>query len=56
MRLNQALPDLDAGWTFYTTLGLVPIVDARPDYVRFVCPDGQPVGRVAFFPKALYPR
>jgi predicted enzyme related to lactoylglutathione lyase len=30
----------NAGWTFYSTLGLVPIVDARPDYVRFVCPDG----------------
>lgn len=43
MRLNQVtvtLPDLDVGWRFYTGLGLVPIVDARPDYVRFVCPDG----------------
>jgi|SRR5579859_2629879 len=44
MRLNQVtvtLPDLDAGWRFYRRLGLVPIVDARPDYIRFVCPDGQ---------------
>ena len=43
MRLNQVtitLPDLDAGWRFYAALGLVPIVDARPDYVRFACPDG----------------
>lgn len=43
MKLNQVtvtLPDLDAGWQFYCTLGLIPIVDARPNYVRFVCPDG----------------
>lgn len=44
VRLNQVtvtLPDLDQGWNFYTTLGLVPIVDSRPDYVRFLVPDGQ---------------
>jgi hypothetical protein len=43
MRLNQVtvtLFDLDAGWRFYFGLGLVPIVDARPNYVRLVCPDG----------------
>lgn len=43
MRLNQVtvtMPDLDAGWDFYCTLGLKPIVDARPRYARFVCPDG----------------
>ena len=43
MRLNQVtvtMPDLDAGWTFYKALGLTPIVDARPHYVRFACPDG----------------
>jgi catechol 2,3-dioxygenase-like lactoylglutathione lyase family enzyme len=43
MRLNQVtvtLPDLDAGWSFYTGLGLKPIVDSRPRYARFVCPDG----------------
>ena len=43
MRLNQVtltLPDLDEGWCFYRALGLIPIVDARPRYVRFVCPDG----------------
>ena len=43
MRLNQitvSLPDLDAGWRFYGALGLVPIVDSRPLYVRFACPDG----------------
>lgn len=43
VRLNQVtvtLPDLDAGWRFYCALGLVPIVDSRPSYVRFVCPDG----------------
>jgi predicted enzyme related to lactoylglutathione lyase len=44
MRLNQVtvtLPDLDAGWRFYRGLGLVPIVDARPRYARFACPDGE---------------
>ncbi len=43
MRLNQVtvtMADLDAGWRFYSTLGLKPIVDARPRYARFVCPDG----------------
>jgi predicted enzyme related to lactoylglutathione lyase len=43
MNLNQVtvtMPDLDDGWNFYCALGLVPIVDARPDYVRFLCPDG----------------
>jgi predicted enzyme related to lactoylglutathione lyase len=44
MRLNQVtvtLPDLDAGWRFYCGLGLIPIVDARPRYARFSCPDGE---------------
>jgi catechol 2,3-dioxygenase-like lactoylglutathione lyase family enzyme len=44
MRLNQVtitMPDLNAGWVFYSGLGLAPIVDARPDYVRFACPDGE---------------
>ncbi|MGO7079061.1 VOC family protein [Rhizobium johnstonii] len=44
MKLNQVtvtLPDLDEGWTFYRALGLMPVVDARPSYVRFVCPDGE---------------
>ncbi|MBY2983904.1 VOC family protein [Rhizobium leguminosarum] len=43
MRLNQVtvtMPDLDAGWNFYCALGLKPVVDARPRYARFVCPDG----------------
>ncbi|WP_028004389.1 VOC family protein [Sinorhizobium meliloti] len=43
MRLNQVtvtMADLDAGGRFYSTLGLKPIVDARPRYARFVCPDG----------------
>ena len=43
MRLNQVtvtLPDLDEGWRFYSTLGLIPIVDSRPRYARFRCPDG----------------
>ena len=43
MNLNQVtvtMPDLDDGWCFYCALGLVPVVDARPEYVRFVCPDG----------------
>ena len=43
MKLNQVtvtLSDLDAGWRFYHGLGLVPVVDARPDYARFLCPDG----------------
>jgi catechol 2,3-dioxygenase-like lactoylglutathione lyase family enzyme len=44
MRLNQVtvtVPDLDEGWLFYTVLGLIPIVDARPRYARFACPDGE---------------
>ena len=44
MRLNQVtvtMPDLDAGWHFYQLLGLVPIVDSRPRYVRFMCPEGE---------------
>ena len=43
VRLNQAtvsMPDLDAGWRFYCALGFIPIVDSRPRYVRFQCPDG----------------
>ncbi|MBP2445287.1 VOC family protein [Rhizobium leguminosarum] len=43
MRLNQVtvtMPDLDLGWSFYTLLGPRPVVDARPRYARFVCPDG----------------
>lgn len=43
MRMNQvtvSMPDLDAGWRFYRTLGLLPIVDSRPRYARFLCPDG----------------
>ncbi|GAC1392503.1 MAG: hypothetical protein NVSMB31_10720 [Vulcanimicrobiaceae bacterium] len=34
------MPDLDAGWRFYSALGLIPIVDSRPRYARFRCPDG----------------
>ena len=43
MRLNQVtvtLLNMDAGWDFYRSLGLIPIVDARPRYARFRCPDG----------------
>lgn len=43
MRLNQVtvtMVDLDEGWHFYRRLGLVPIVDSRPKYIRFACPDG----------------
>lgn len=43
MDLNQVtvtVPDLDLAWAFYRTLGLIPIVDARPTYARFRCPDG----------------
>jgi predicted enzyme related to lactoylglutathione lyase len=43
MRLNQitvTVPNLDAAWEFYSHLGLIPIVDARPRYARFQCPDG----------------
>ena len=43
MRLNQVtvtMSDLDAGWDFYCALGLKPVVDARPRYARFLCPDG----------------
>lgn len=43
MNLNQVtLPSLDVekATKFYKTLGLHLIVDARPRYVRFECPDG----------------
>lgn len=43
MRLNQVTvtaPDLDTAWTFYCQLGLIPVVDHRPHYARFRCPDG----------------
>ncbi|WP_026621265.1 VOC family protein [Ensifer sp. WSM1721] len=43
MRLNQVtvtMPDLEAGWRFYCKFGLKPVVDARPRYARFLCPDG----------------
>jgi len=33
MNLNQVtvtMPNLDDGWTFYSMLGLVPVVNARP--------------------------
>lgn len=43
MRLNHVtvtVPDLAAAWRFYTNLGLIPVVDARPRYARFCCPDG----------------
>lgn len=42
MRLNHVevlAPDLDQAWTFYCKLGLIPIVDSRPRYIRFHCPD-----------------
>lgn len=44
MNLNQVtVPsrDLDRAVAFYSTLGLRLIVDARPGYARFVCPEGQ---------------
>jgi len=50
MRMNQvtvSMPDLDAGWRFYRTLGLLPIVDSRPRYVRFLCPDGDSTFSIA---------
>lgn len=43
MNLNQiTIPstDIDQSVDFYRTLGLLLIVDARPKYVRFECPDG----------------
>ena len=43
MNLNQVtVPSLDVrkAVEFYQTLGLILIVDAIPDYARFVCPDG----------------
>ena len=50
MRLNQvtvSMPDLDEGWRFYRTLGLRPIVDNRPKYVRFLCPQGDSTFSIA---------
>lgn len=43
MDLNQVTigaRDVQACIDFYETLGLVLIVDSRPRYVRFECPDG----------------
>lgn len=43
MNLNQVtVPSTDVARAtkFYQTLGLTQIVDARPDYARFECPDG----------------
>lgn len=43
MRLNQVTlraGDVDACAEFYRQLGFVLIVDSRPRYVRFECPDG----------------
>ncbi len=43
MDLNQVtIPsvNLDQSVSFYLVLGLELIVDARPDYVRFLCPSG----------------
>src|SRR6218665_461413 len=50
MRLNQvtvSMPDLDEGWRFYRALGLTPIVDSRPHYARFRCPDGDSTFSIA---------
>lgn len=44
MNLNQAsvfAADMEASWAFYLALGLIPIVDARPRYARFLCPEGE---------------
>ena len=43
MRLNQVtVPsiDVDKSVIFYESLGLKRIVDSLPNYVRFLCPDG----------------
>ncbi len=43
MNLNQiTIPSIDLGKAvpFYQKLGLQLIVDVRPNYARFVCPDG----------------
>ena len=43
MNLNQiTVPSLDVAKsiTFYKSLGLQPIVEALPHYVRFTCPNG----------------
>ncbi|MEM7368861.1 MAG: VOC family protein [Bacteroidota bacterium] len=43
MNLNQiTIPsqDLERSISFYETLGLQLIVDSRPRYARFMCPDG----------------
>ena len=43
MDLNQVTiysPDVDRAIKFYEGLGLRIIVDSRPRYVRFECPDG----------------
>jgi len=43
MNLNQITApsiDLEKAVPFYQTMGLELIVDVRPNYARFVCPDG----------------
>lgn len=43
MRFNHVtldVADLERSKRFYTTLGLIQIVDAPPRYARFVFPDG----------------
>ncbi len=43
MNLNQVTvytTDVLRAAEFYTLLGLVPIVDSSPRYMRFECPDG----------------
>ena len=58
MNLNQVtMPSLnvDLATAFYQKLGLTLIVDARPRYVRFVCPNGQAFFSVRLaFPHQLY--
>lgn len=44
MNLNQVtIPstDVEKSMGFYKSLGLIPIVEALPRYVRFECPDGE---------------
>lgn len=43
MNLNQVtipVSDMEVSISFYRQLGLQLIVDSRPRYARFVCPDG----------------
>ncbi len=52
MNLNQiTIPskDLNISIPFYQKLGLVLIVESRPKYARFICPDGNSTFSIHYY-------